>query len=84
MPVDRKGNKLHTGDIVHIPCVVVGIDPHPEFINVMLQTLEPVPPTDRKRDILINSQLTELVESLGESSSDIDVTTAINERTKDE
>lgn len=79
MPVDRNGKKIHTGDIVYVPCMVKGIDRHPDFINVLLTTCDPVYPGNSRQDLLMNSQQVEIKESLGETKSDIDVAQAIQE-----
>jgi hypothetical protein len=79
MPTDRRGKKLRPGDIVCIPCVVMGIDPHPEFINVMLETCEPAFPGEAKTPLLMNARQTDLIEARGESDPDMNVRRAIEE-----
>ena len=77
---DRKGNRVHPGDIVMIPCRVVGIDSHiHEFYNVMLKTIEPMYPSKSETPIILNVNQVELLEPLGHSDPSMDVQQAIEE-----
>lgn len=73
MPTDRNNKKLHPGDIINIPCLVKGIDPHAEYLNLAVETLEGRYPDGRKELLYINARQTELVKPLGHSDPDMDV-----------
>lgn len=62
VPHDHQGEPLNIGDIVVVPCVITGIDKHPEFINVALETRWPMLPGDNKTPILVNTTQVILVE----------------------
>lgn len=83
MPTDRAGKKIHVGDIVNVRCLVTGVDRHPDFINVALEVTEPEYPGAAKRTLLMNALQTELVESLGETNTDIDIDSAFADRQKE-
>lgn len=55
MPSDKNGIKLQVGDTVNMVCLITGLDHHAEFINMALETVEPIWPSDKKREILVNS-----------------------------
>jgi hypothetical protein len=74
MPHDRRGKKLHTGDIVTIPCVIRGIDKHSEYINLAVETLEGRYPDGKHEQFFINAREVQFVQSGGGiSATDIDV-----------
>lgn len=66
MPHDRKGQQLKIGDIVMIPAIITGVDRHDEYINVAVDTIEPMFPGEHKTPILLNAHQVEIVHpSLG-------------------
>lgn len=77
MPHDRKNHKLHPGDVVMIPCVVLGIDKHAEYINLALESVEGRYPDGKKEMFLVNARQTELIEAVGHSDAEIDVEKAM-------
>ena len=79
MPQDRKGKKIHVGDIVDLPCRVLGIDKNTDFLNVFVETQEPMLGGDTKTKMFLNARQLELVYTLGESALDIDVETALSD-----
>ena len=80
MPRDRDGEKLRPGDIVHVPCVVTGIDNQPEYMNVALETVEPMYPGNTKLALILNARQVVLHEQLGESDPNMDVKAAIEQK----
>lgn len=79
MATDRKGRKLHIGDVVHIPATITGIDKHDEFYNVALETVETMHPANHRTSLLLNAKQVELVAALGDSQTDIDVHKALSD-----
>lgn len=79
MAQDRDGAKLHVGDIVAIRYRIVGVDPHPDFFNLMIEPLEPYP-EGTNVPTLVNARQAELVEALGSSHTDIDIKSAIESK----
>lgn len=77
MSIDRKGRRIHVGDIVSVPCVVKGVDQTGTPLSVLVETL--VPGGEIPRQMLFNANQVEITESLGESALDIDVKTAISD-----
>jgi hypothetical protein len=61
VPHDHNDNPLKIGDIVAVPCVITGIDKHPDFINVALQTRWPMYPGENKTPIILNTSQVILV-----------------------
>lgn len=82
MALDRNGDKLHTGDIVSIRYKILGVDPHPDYFNLMLEPLEPYP-GDTKTPTIVNARQVDLVEGLGSTHTDIDVKSAIEQKLSD-
>ena len=61
MPSDRKGQTVKIGDLVMIPAVVTEIRPNDEFLNVTVDTLEPMHPAPHKTAIILNAHQVEVV-----------------------
>jgi hypothetical protein len=80
--LDRKGKKIHVGDVVNVPCVVRGITQVPYGYNVLLEPLEALSDTQNssRPEMLVNARQVELVNSIGESALDIDVGQALSDR----
>lgn len=73
MAHDSVGNKLHVGDIVDLPCRITGVDECEDFINVALETLEPVHPARHFRNLVVNAKQVRLVIPVGGTQTDISV-----------
>lgn len=84
MAADRHGRNLRVGDIVNIPCTITGVDAHAEFINLAVETVEPMFPGDKKSSWILNAKQVELAQSLGDSAVNVDVATAIEQQVKDD
>lgn len=77
MAVDRRGQKLHVGDIVSVLCTVKGIDREGK-LGLLVETV--IPSTgETHRQLLFNCEQVELVQALGDSALDIDVRTALSD-----
>lgn len=61
MPHDRKNHPIKIGDIVSIPAVVTGVDRHPNYINIAVETIEPMFPAEHKTPLLLNARQVEVV-----------------------
>lgn len=79
MALDRNGEKLHVGDIVFVRYKIVGVDPHPDYFNLMIEPLEPYP-GEQTIPTIVNARQAELLQGLGSSHTDIDVKSAIEQK----
>lgn len=61
MPSDRKGEPVRVGDFVMIPAVVTEIHSQDEFINVVMETMDPMYPARHKTQIILNAHQIEVV-----------------------
>jgi hypothetical protein len=61
MPKDRKEQEVKVGDFVMIPAMVTEIQPNDEFINVVVETLEPMHPANHKTQLVLNARQIEVV-----------------------
>ena len=62
MPHDMKGNLVQKGDVVMVPCVVEAVHEDPQFCNVTLKTVRPMPPYTEGTTVVLNAQQCEKVE----------------------
>lgn len=58
MPHDKRGEELHVGDVVMVPCIVKAIHLTADYCNVDLETKEGMPPSMETRTITLNSRQT--------------------------
>lgn len=58
MPHDKRGDELHVGDIVLVPCRIKAIHLTEDYCNVDLETTLTMPPTDRATTLTLNSRQT--------------------------
>lgn len=70
VPHDHANRPLKVGDLVVVPCIVTGIDKHPDFINVALETRWAMEPGPNKTPIILNTKQVLLVESSREMMPD--------------
>lgn len=70
MPHDMTGRELKAGDVVTLECVVVAVNPHPEYCNVELRTALPLYPGKNHTSIhAVNTRMTRFVRE-GEPPAD--------------
>jgi hypothetical protein len=58
MPHDKRGEELHVGDIVMVPCRVRAIHLTADYCNVDLETKEGMPPRMETVPLTLNSRQT--------------------------
>ncbi len=58
MPHDKRGEELHVGDTVMVPCLVKAIHLTEDFCNVDLETKIAMFPSDRPTALTLNSRQT--------------------------
>ncbi len=56
MPHDKHGNELKVGDKVTIECEVKNVDPHEDYCNLTVETVEPMHPGEDKTGITLNAK----------------------------
>jgi hypothetical protein len=83
VPHDHNDNPLKLGDVVAVPCVITGIDKHPDYINVALLTRWPMFPGPNPTAIILNTSQVLLVKEsqklIGDSVHVMDVIQEIKE-----
>jgi hypothetical protein len=58
MPHDKRGEELHVGDVVIVPCIVKAIHLTADYCNVDLETKIPMPPLETVQALTLNSRQT--------------------------
>jgi len=58
MPHDKRGEELHVGDVVMVPCRVKAIHLTEDFCNVDLETSLTMPPRNSATALTLNSRQT--------------------------
>lgn len=58
---DKNGEPLAEGDTVTITCVITTCYSCPEYCNVTVKTVEPMPPTDQGTMITLNTKQVEKI-----------------------
>jgi hypothetical protein len=77
---DRKGQALRPGDVVNVPCRVVGLTPGTDLLNIALETLELSPLTKLLSAIVtLHAAQVELACALGTSDPEATVERALSD-----
>lgn len=61
MPHDRSGKELKEGDVVMILARVTQLQPGPDYCNVTVRTVHPMPPGTESSNFALNTRQVEKV-----------------------
>lgn len=56
MAIDKRQERLKVGDVVHVPCRIVNVHGSDKHHNLLVETLDPVYPTDRTVQVALNGR----------------------------